>query len=459
MTLTDIKIAYIGGGSLGWARRLMNDLALEPRISGTVALYDVNFEAAKRNERIGNLISSKSPEARGKWHYEAVHTMEEALFDSDFVIISILPGSLEEMERDVHVPEAYGIYQSVGDTVGPGGMNRALRTIPIYVEIAEQIKQHAPNAWVINYTNPMSLCTRTLYEVFPQIKAFGCCHEVFETQQLLADMVEELLGIKVGNRKEIKISVSGINHFTWITQASYKEYDLMPLYEKFVEKYKETGFEKEKDSWKQSVFSSCNRVKFDLFYKYRKIAAAGDRHLAEFMPPTYLKDPETVEKWKFHLTSVDFRKKDQLRKIEENTKIFHGEQDLLVEPSGEEGVDILLALLGLGDLVTNVNIPNHGQFPSLPIGAIVETSALIRRNSVQPIISEELPLDITSMIQRHISNQETILQAALQNNKPFALNAFVNDPLVSAIPREKAEELFEELVMNTKTYQFQEGRL
>jgi len=451
MNLIDIKIAYIGGGSQGWARRLMNDLALEKRISGTVALYDVNFEAAKINEKIGNLLSRKS-ETVGKWEYEAVHTIEEALRDSNFVIISILPGSLDDMARDVHLPEKYGIYQSVGDTVGPGGISRALRTIPFYVEIAKSIKKHAPNAWVINYTNPMSLCTRTLYKVFPQIKAVGCCHEVFETQDLLAEMVEEMLSVKVESRKDIKISVSGINHFTWITKASYKQYDLLPFYEQFVEKYKETGFQKEEAEWEQSVFHSCNRVKFDLFRKYGKIAAAGDRHLAEFMPPIYLKDPETVEKWKFHLTSVDFRKKDQARKINENQKLLRSELDVTIEPSGEEGVDIVLALLGVEELVTNVNIPNQGQISNLPKDVIVETNALIRKNSVQPILTETLPLDITNMIQRHIYNQESVLQAALKNDKKLALNAFVNDPLVAAIPREEAEVLFEELVLNMNNY-------
>lgn len=444
-----IKIAYIGGGSQGWARRLMSDLALEPRISGTVALYDVKMEAAVNNEKIGNMMTSQE-EAVGKWDYKAVSTIEEALVDSDFIIISILPGSLEDMARDVHMPEKYGIYQSVGDTVGPGGIVRALRTIPMYVEIAEKIKQFAPEAWVINYTNPMSLCTRTLYEVFPEIKAFGCCHEVFETQHLLADMVQDMLGVTVESRKDIKVSVSGINHFTWLDQASYKHINLMPLYKQFAEKYQDTGFETEEGTWRESVFSSCHKVKFDLFKKYGLIAAAGDRHLAEFMPPVYLKNPETVKKWKFHLTPVEFRVNDYKKKISENRKIFTGEAGVQIEPSGEEGVDILLALLGIEDLTTNVNLPNQGQIPNLPTGAIVETNALIRRNHVQPVINAELPLDIANIVQRHILNQEAVLESALTNNKKLALNAFINDPLVAVIPREEAENLFKEMLENTK---------
>ena len=136
----DLKIAYVGGGSRGWARGLMSDLAEEPAMSGTVYLYDIDFEAAKANEKIGNGIYDRE-DVLGKWHYKAVPTLEEALQGADFVVISILPGTFDEMASDVHLPEKYGIYQSVGDTVGPGGIVRALRTIPMYKVIAEGIKK------------------------------------------------------------------------------------------------------------------------------------------------------------------------------------------------------------------------------------------------------------------------------------------------------------------------------
>ncbi|MFD2213486.1 alpha-glucosidase/alpha-galactosidase [Metabacillus endolithicus] len=448
--LHTLKIAYIGGGSKSWARSLMNDLALESRISGKVALYDINYEAAVQNAKIGNQISQLE-EAKSNWKYEAVSTMEEALSESDFVIISILPGSFEEMASDVHTPEKYGVYQSVGDTVGPGGFVRALRTIPMYVEIANSIKQHAPDAWVINYTNPMSLCTRTLYEVFPEIKAFGCCHEVFETQSLLAEVVKEFLNEEVAQRSDIKVNVLGINHFTWVNQASYQNIDLIPYYKQFVEKYAETGFEKEEGSWKNSVFSSCQRVKFDLFKKYGVIAAAGDRHLAEFMPPIYLKDPETVSSWKFHLTSVDFRKENLKKRISENEELAEGNHKFEINSSGEEGVKIILALLGVEEVVTNVNYPNKGQIEGLPLGAIVETNALFRNNTVQPVFAGRLPLDIHNMVHRHVLNQESALQAALTKDKQLALNTFVNEPLLT-VSREEAEELFDEMLKNTKDY-------
>ena len=158
----DVQIAYIGGGSRGWAWTFMTDLALEPDMIGTIRLYDIDREAAEANEVIGNAVSARE-DAKGKWEYRTCATLGEALTGADFAVISILPGTFDEMEADVHLPERLGIWQSVGDTAGPGGMMRALRTIPMFVEIAEAVKEYAPEAWVINYTNPMSLCVKTLY--------------------------------------------------------------------------------------------------------------------------------------------------------------------------------------------------------------------------------------------------------------------------------------------------------
>ena len=216
----DLKIAYIGGGCRGWAWGLMSDLASAEDISGQVALYDIDFEAAKANEVIGNRYNDL-PDCRSKWSYKAEQEIGDALTGADFVAISILPGTFKEMESDVHTPEKYGIWQPVGDTVGPGGVIRALRTVPMFETIAKAIRQFCPKAWVINYTNPMTVCMRTLYKVFPEIRAFGCCHEVFGTQKLLAAALEDILGIEKPSYKDVKVNVVGVNHFTWLTDSRY----------------------------------------------------------------------------------------------------------------------------------------------------------------------------------------------------------------------------------------------
>ena len=292
-----IKIAYIGGGSKLWARVFMSDLALAENLSGEIALYDIDKEAAIRNAKIGGYIN-KNPKTKSKFDYKVYDKLEDALEDATFVVLSILPGTFKEMRSDVHAPEKYGIYQSVGDTAGPGGVLRAMRTVPIYEDFARKIKAICPNAWVINFTNPMSICTKVLYDVFPEIKAFGCCHEVFHAQEFLTCVLKEIKGINV-HRSQIYTDACGVNHFTWMTEAKYGDIDLLALLPEFEEKFYEEGyFEREGKSrfeFKTDPFAYGNKLKMDLYNKYGVLAAAGDRHLADFMPNTwYLKNKKTV---------------------------------------------------------------------------------------------------------------------------------------------------------------------
>ncbi|MEN2984550.1 MAG: alpha-glucosidase/alpha-galactosidase [Dictyoglomaceae bacterium] len=450
--MENIKIGYIGGGSKGWAWRFMSDLALEESFSGEVRLYDINYESAKINEIIGNRISEQK-DAKSKWKYRAVKEIGEALEGADFVIISILPGTLEEMEIDVHLPEKYGIYQSVGDTPGPGGVIRSLRTIPIYMEFAEAIKKYSPSAWVINYTNPMALCVRTLYAVFPKIKAIGCCHEVFKIPKILSLMLKEKEGVEV-NPSEIKQNVLGINHFTWVDEISWNGKDLLPLYGEFAERYYYEGYEEEKDRWKKDYFSSANRVKFDLYKRFGIIAAAGDRHLAEFFPAKwYLENPEKVKEWKFSLTPVSFRKEQSKFLNEMSEKLAKGEIEFPIKPSGEVGVQIMKALLGLSDFITNVNFPNMGQMDSLPRDVIVETNVYITKDNILPIYSGRLPYDVNSWVLRHVMNQEMILEGVLNKDRELVFRAFYNDPLVeSKIDRDTARKMFNEMIKGTERF-------
>lgn len=447
----DIKIAYIGGGSRGWAWKLMADLALEPDMHGTVALYDIDYERALRNEHIGNRVSDRA-EAAGKWKYIAVDTMEMALEGADFVIASILPGTFDEMESDVHEPEKYGIFQSVGDTVGPGGLIRALRTFPIYEELALKIQKICPDAWLINYTNPMTLCTRFLYEVFPQIKAFGCCHEIFGTQRILANVYKRMTGAEDVDQKDIKINVLGINHFTWIDKASYKNQDLMPYYRKFVEEnYRDGVAGIEKGHWLNQYFQSMQRVKFDLFCKFGLIAAAGDRHLAEFVPQWYLGSPEMAAEWKFSLTPVSWRKERAVKLYEKSLRLEQGTEEIELTPSGEEGVAQMKALAGLSPLVTNVNLPNRGQMADLPLGCVVETNAGFDSRDVRPMMAGTLPEEVRILVLRHVMNQETIIRGYRNEDKDLIFKAFINDPAMKIRPDE-AKRLFDAMLENTKAY-------
>lgn len=452
--VSDIKIAYIGGGSRGWAWTFMTDLSMESDMSGTVRLYDIDESASKNNEIIGNKLTSRE-DTPGKWNYVTSHTLKDALTGCDFVIISILPGTFDEMESDVHLPERLGVYQSVGDTAGPGGMIRALRTIPMFVTIAEAIKNYSPDAWVINYTNPMTLCVSTLYQIFPKIKAFGCCHEVFGTQKVLKGILEETMDIKNIDRREIHVNVLGINHFTWFDEASYQGIDLFPVYRDYIDRHFEEGYHEPDKNWANSTFECAHRLKFDLFKRYGLIAAAGDRHLAEFMPgDTYLKDPETVKSWKFGLTTVAWRKNELKERQKKSQQLVNGEEEIDLTPSGEEGILLIKSLCGLKRTISNVNIPNTwNQITNLPADAVVETNAVFSLDSIKPVAAGALPEPILELIQPHIINHQWILEAALTFNRPLVYKAFLHDPLIKGrVSEESVIKLADDMIDNTIKY-------
>ena len=446
----NIKIAYIGGGSRGWAWGLMSDLASCDDMSGDVYLYDIDYEAAEANEIIGNKYKD-CKDTKSIWNYYASKTPKEALTGADFVVISILPGTFDEMESDVHTPEKYGIYQSVGDTTGPGGIVRAMRTIPMFEEIAGYVKEYCPNAWVINYTNPMTLCVKSLYKAFPEIKAFGCCHEVFGTQKLLTWVVEEFLG-KKATRGEIKVNPVAVNHFTWLTSASYYGIDLFPYYDKYCDKYADGLPAKPDNNWMNNSFACAGKVTFDLFKRFGYISAAGDRHLAEFCPGKwYLESPERVREMKFGLTPVSWRKEDLKNRLERSRKLVSGEEEVAIWRTGEEGVNQMRALIGLCDLVTNVNIPNVGQIPNLPLGAVVETNAVFTSNSLRPVMAGNIPNEIYPLVSKICTEQEALADAIEKRDIEAIFSVFASDPLVTCNIND-ARKLFDEMVDNTKKY-------
>ena len=431
----------------------MSDLVAASDISGSVYLYDIDFEAAQDNEKIGNLYNNAEG-AKTTWNYKAVQTIGEALTGADFVVVSILPGTFDQMEIDVHTPEKYGIYQSVGDTAGPGGIIRSLRNLPMIEEIALAVKEYCPNAWVINFTNPMTVTVRMLYKAFPEIKAFGCCHEVFGTQALVSLILKEKYGIEVP-RQDVDINVIGVNHFTWVNEAHYQNYDIKKEYAEFVDKYYETGYTgNDASAWEPGPFACAERVKLDLFKKYGAFAAAGDRHLAEFIDGNeYLKDPDTVNFWKFGLTPVSWRKELTKNRKQESKDLASGKTKVEIFDTKEEGVLMIRAILGLNDMITNVNLPNRGQIPNLPADAVVETNASFRTDSVKPVTAGNIPENLLPLMAHIVNEQELVVEAAYKKDLNLAFEAFKNDNLVKAKCNEaQARELFDEMVEKTKEY-------
>jgi alpha-galactosidase len=440
----NLKIAYIGGGSRVWARTLMADLALEPDLNGKIYLYDIDFPAAKMNEMLGNWIGTHAA-AKSSWQYTAVATLPEALQDADFVFISIQPGSFELMAHEIGVAEKYGMYFPVGDTTGVPGLMRGLRSAITFAGFARKIAAHCPNAWVINYTNPMTICTRTLTKVEPGLKVFGCCHEVFGTQNILAEIAQSALDLPdKPPRNEIWVNVLGINHFTWIDSATYQGTDLLELLRDHIQ---QPGilrpYTRQEIEAKDNYYYDARQIKFELFKRYGILAAAGDRHLAEFVPG-FTTSPEELFRWGVIRTPVSYRIETWERIGKQVPQIIGGQIPFELKQSDEEAIPQIKALLGMEDLVTNVNKANIGQMVGLPLDVVVETNALFSRDKVGQITAGALPPGVQSLVSTHIDNQEMIVDAALTGDEELAFQAIFNDPCTTAAI-DKAWTMFREI--------------
>lgn len=444
MSPVALKIAYLGGGSREWARKLMVDLALCPDLTGEIALYDIDREAAQLNEQMGNWLQDQ-PGVVSRWQYRVAPTLEDALQHADFVIISIQPGTLELMAEEIAIVEQYGLYFPVGDTTGAPGLMRGLRSALIFTAFAEAIAKHCLQAWVINYTNPLSICTRALTRCAPFLKVFGCCHEVFSTQRMLARVVEEQMEVDSPLRDEIQVNILGINHFTWVDKAAWQGHDLLELMRQHITRpgVLRTYTRAEVEGW-NDWFHCEDQVKFNLFQHYGILPAAGDRHLVEFLPG-FILSPETLFKWGIIRTPVSFRIERWKTSPQKTRDLLAGRTPLELKTSGEYGIRIIKALIGLGDLVTNVNLENKGQITNLPLNCVVETNAHFSRDRVQPLMAGTLPSSVAPLINQHSTNQEIIIEAALTKDKELAFQAIFNDP-ASPLPVDSAWEMFNRLL-------------
>jgi galacturan 1,4-alpha-galacturonidase len=411
---------------------------------GEVLLYDINMDAAKLNEKLGNWLQDQ-PGVQSRWHYCAVEQLQDALHGADFVFISIQPGPLEMMGHEIGVAEKYGLFFPVGDTTGAPGLMRGLRSAIIYEGFARAIAEYCPQAWVINYSNPMTICTRTLTRVAPDLKVFGCCHEVFSSQEILAELAAHYLGLaEKPQRDDIHVNVLGINHFTWIDRADYAGYDLLAILREHIQApgvLRE--FTRAEVEAKDSYFYDGRQIKFNLFRYFGILGAAGDRHLAEFVPG-FTRSPEELFRWGVIRTPMSYRIERWQKSAGAAMDFIEGRQPWRLEPSGEEAIRQIKALCGLGDFVTNINFKNQGQVSNLPLQAVLETNAYLGRDQVQPLMAGGLPAGVHALVAQHVADQEMIIDAALSRDKDLAFHAVFDDPTTN-LPIDKAWAMFNEI--------------
>jgi alpha-galactosidase/6-phospho-beta-glucosidase family protein len=426
------KIALVGGGSYQWGPKIILDVALNEDLrGGNLVLHDINPQALDDMFDWGEKALNQ---ADADLHLEKTLRVEDALAGADFVVLSISTGGLDATALDLEIPARYGVVQTVGDTVGPGGHFRALRNIPVVVEIARTMERICPDAVLLNLTNPLTALTRAVTKT-TSIRAVGLCHELFSTLGMLSKMFDT-------PEEAINVRVAGVNHFIWVTEVSVQGRDVTEEAFRRISGGEAREIALADAAGDTDPFVNTWGFRTELCGLYEYLPAAGDRHLCEFVPG-YISDEKERERLDLRVTTVDVRRARLAEDKERVRRMIRGQEPIPTRPSREEISDIIAAVWTGEDSVNIVNLPNAGQVRDLPLGTVVETYGALNGTGASGIVFGELPPPVAALVHPHVFNQEAIVQAGLTGDRDLAFRTFVNDPLVAT--QLDARALFDEM--------------
>lgn len=420
--MSNTSIVLIGAGSTVFTPGLMNDLADTRAFDGwTVHLVDLVEDAAETMARVGRRIAKE----KGADLTFVPHTdRREALPGARFVTTTIAVGGAEGWHHDLEVPARYGIAQTVGDSVGPGGVLRALRHVPELVSIAEDVSELAPGALLVNYTNPLTANVRAITSTVP-VDTIGLCHGTMHTlSKIGAD-----LGIPAG---EISATFAGLNHLCWLLELRHGALDLYPRLREAVAA--RAGGIDAPSTNEEGVHLA---VSADLLRTFGRYPAPGDRHVSEFFGHYLGEDSEDLA-W-----GLQGGRDDTIRYIDEKSDLWdrlHAQADGTepLAPVDDGEAERLVAICeavvtGREHVELAVNLPNAGKIPNLPPEAVVELPAVVGASGITGLGVGPLPAGIAAVLTARAQQQEITVQAALTGSRELALQALVLDPLVPGL--------------------------
>lgn len=429
-----IKIAMIGAGSVGFTRRLFMDVLAVPELRDThFALMDIDPE----NLEMAASLCRKMADDNGlPVKVSATADRREALEEADYVFCTIRVGGLEAFARDIEIPLKYGVDQCVGDTLGPGGIFYALRTIPVLLDIAADIREVCPDALLLNYSNPMAMNCWALRRA-GGVRLLGLCHGVQHGAQQIAGA----LGIPYD---EMEYICAGINHQTWFTRVAHKGRDL-------------TGQITAAMTGREDLRKS-EPLRLDVLERFGYYSTESNGHLSEYLP-WYRKGEEKDRYldnsvWSGGVTGGYLQgcreTADDYRK--NYPKWLSGELDQipLGNRSLEHGSYIIEALETGRRYRGCFNVENTGLITNLPDGCTVELPCDVDSTGIHPLFIGDLPMQCAATCRASISVQEMTVEAALTGNRDLVKLAMLHDPLTGAVctPDQvwaMADEMFEEL--------------
>jgi alpha-galactosidase len=420
-----VKVTLIGAGSAVFARQIVTDvLAIDGLDGGTFALVDIDADRLE----LAHDISEKLVGATGKdWTVESSTERNDVLAGTDFLVNSIEVAGLENVRHDYEIPLRYGVDQCIGDTIGPGGIFKALRTGPAWLEILRDAERECPGAMVMNYTNPMSLLTLAAIRA-TSMDVVGLCHSIQGTSEQLAGYLEV-------PPEELCWRAAGINHNSWFVELARDGVDLYPELRKRA---------------RTSGIYEHDPVRFETMLHLGAFPSESSGHFSEYLP-YFRKRPDLIKRYTRdgYLGESGYYANNwptwRAENDEEIRRMLSGEEKLPLERSPEYAADVIEAMTLDRERVIYGNVENTGLIENLP-GGCVEVVCLVDKNGVQPTHFGTLPEQLAALNRAHMAVHELVVRSLLERDRQSALYALMLDPLTAAVcSLEAIRHMFDEM--------------
>jgi len=421
-----VKVAILGAGSTVFARQLMTDLLCTPGLDrGTFALVDVDEERLELAHRLGEKLVEHSGR---EWAVQATTNRLDVLDGCDYVINTIEVAGLRNVRPDYEIPLKYGVDQCIGDTIGPGGIFKMLRTGPAWLEILRDLERCCPQAVVMNYTNPMSALTLLALRA-TRLPVVGLCHSVQGTARQLATYLEIPF-------QDLRFRCAGINHMAWFTELRYQGEDMIPRLHRAA---------------RDPEIYESDPVRFEMLLHFGAFVTESSGHFSEYVP-YFRKRPDLMRRYTRdgYLGESGFYANNWPRWRAEATATtraqLSGQSELLLKRSSEYASVIVGAMETGQPVVIHGNVLNRDLIPNLLLDGCVEVPVLVDGTGLHPVHFGPLPPQLAALNAAHMYVHELMVQAVLELDREAALGALMLDPLTAAVcsPNE-IRQMFEEM--------------
>jgi alpha-galactosidase len=430
-----IKIAFLGAGSTVFAKNILGDCLLSAIGADlSIALYDIDPARLDDSRRMVETLNRNLIGGKAKVEaYLGVNRRKDALCGAKYVVNAIQVGGYEPSTViDFEIPKRYGLRQTIADTLGIGGIFRALRTIPVLMEIADDLLEVCPDAWFLNYSNPMAMLTMAL--VRRGVKTVGLCHSV---QRCAKDLLKDLALPQDG----IRWRIAGINHMAWLLEISRGGEDLYP-------EIRRRAALKNASALTPGGVKHGDMVRYEMMRHFGYYITESSEHNAEYTP-YWIKSryPEMIESYNIPLDEYPRRCRKQIADWADMREDLLGDARLAHERTEEYGSYIIESMETGTPLRIAGNVLNRGLITNLPPQAVVEVPCLVDRNGVQPTVVGDLPSQLAALNQTNINPQILAVEAAFSRKKEDIYHARYLDPHTSAeLGLDEIRELCDDLI-------------